>query len=55
MKKSFAHPILPFADGGFGHVLSIAALCFVADERQAVAEMCGWRVGAAQAMPAALL
>lgn len=30
---------LPFAEGGFDHVLSIAALCFVADERQAVAEI----------------
>lgn len=29
---------LPFADAGFDHVLSIAALCFVDDERQAVAE-----------------
>lgn len=30
---------LPFADAGFDHVLSIAALCFVDDERQAVAEI----------------
>ncbi len=30
--------VLPFADGAFDHVLSIAALCFVDDERQAVAE-----------------
>jgi len=29
---------LPFEDASFDHVLSIAALCFVADERQAVAE-----------------
>ena len=29
---------LPFADARFDHVLSIAALCFVDDERQAVAE-----------------
>ncbi len=29
---------LPFDDARFDHVLSIAALCFVADERQAVAE-----------------
>ena len=29
---------LPFADASFDHVLSIAALCFVEDERQAVAE-----------------
>jgi len=29
---------LPFADANFDHVLSIAALCFVDDERQAVAE-----------------
>ena len=29
---------LPFADTRFDHVLSIAALCFVDDERQAVAE-----------------
>jgi SAM-dependent methyltransferase len=29
---------LPFADACFDHVLSIAALCFVDDERQAVAE-----------------
>jgi SAM-dependent methyltransferase len=29
---------LPFADAGFDHVLSIAALCFVDDERRAVAE-----------------
>jgi len=29
---------LPFADASFDHVLSIAALCFVGDERQAVAE-----------------
>lgn len=29
---------LPFDDASFDHVLSIAALCFVADERQAVAE-----------------
>lgn len=29
---------LPFADDAFDHVLSIAALCFVDDERQAVAE-----------------
>ena len=29
---------LPFADAGFDHVLSIAALCFVDDERKAVAE-----------------
>lgn len=30
---------LPFADASFDHVLSIAALCFVDDERQAVAEV----------------
>jgi SAM-dependent methyltransferase len=30
--------VLPFADASFDHVLSIAALCFVDDERQAVAE-----------------
>ena len=30
---------LPFADASFDHVLSIAALCFVEDERQAVAEI----------------
>ena len=29
---------LPFADASFDHVLSIAALCFVDDEQQAVAE-----------------
>ena len=29
---------LPFADARFDHVLSIAALCFIDDERQAVAE-----------------
>lgn len=29
---------LPFADASFDHVLSIAALCFIDDERQAVAE-----------------
>jgi len=29
---------LPFADAHFDHVLSIAALCFIDDERQAVAE-----------------
>ncbi len=29
---------LPFEDASFDHVLSIAALCFVDDERQAVAE-----------------
>lgn len=29
---------LPFADASFDHVLSIAAMCFVDDERQAVAE-----------------
>ena len=29
---------LPFTDARFDHVLSIAALCFVDDERQAVAE-----------------
>jgi len=29
---------LPFADASFDHVLSIAALCFIADERKAVAE-----------------
>jgi len=29
---------LPFADASFDHVLSIAALCFVGDERQAVAD-----------------
>jgi SAM-dependent methyltransferase len=29
---------LPFADASFDHVLSIAALCFVGDERRAVAE-----------------
>ncbi len=29
---------LPFADGSFDHVVSIAALCFVEDERGAVAE-----------------
>lgn len=30
---------LPFADAAFDHVLSIAALCFIGDERQAVAEI----------------
>jgi SAM-dependent methyltransferase len=30
---------LPFADASFDHVLSIAALCFIDDERQAVAEI----------------
>lgn len=30
---------LPFADASFDHVLSIAALCFVEDERRAVAEI----------------
>lgn len=30
---------LPFADAGFDHVLSIAALCFVDDETHAVAEI----------------
>lgn len=30
---------LPFADHGFDRVVSIAALCFVADERRAVAEI----------------
>lgn len=30
---------LPFPDASFDHVLSIAALCFVEDERQAVAEI----------------
>ena len=30
---------LPFADASFDHVLSIAALCFVDDGRQAVAEI----------------
>jgi SAM-dependent methyltransferase len=30
---------LPFADASFDHVVSIAALCFVADERAAVAEI----------------
>ncbi|MBW8307255.1 MAG: class I SAM-dependent methyltransferase [Thiobacillus sp.] len=30
---------LPFADASFDHVLSIAALCFVDDARQAVAEV----------------
>ncbi|MGE5320442.1 MAG: class I SAM-dependent methyltransferase [Hyphomicrobiaceae bacterium] len=30
---------LPFADASFDHVLSIAALCFIDDERQAVAEV----------------
>lgn len=30
---------LPFADNGFDCVVSIAALCFIADERQAVAEI----------------
>jgi SAM-dependent methyltransferase len=30
---------LPFADASLDHVLSIAALCFVDDERQAVAEI----------------
>ena len=29
---------LPFADASFDHVLSVAALCFIDDERQAVAE-----------------
>ncbi len=29
---------LPFADESFDHVLSVAALCFVEDERRAVAE-----------------
>jgi len=29
---------LPFADASFDHVLSVAALCFVDDERRAVAE-----------------
>lgn len=31
--------MLPFADASFDHVLSIAALCFVEDERRAVAEI----------------
>ena len=31
--------MLPFADASFDHVLSIAALCFVDDERRAVAEI----------------
>ena len=30
---------LPYADASFDHVLSIAALCFVGDERQAAAEI----------------
>ncbi len=30
---------LPFADEGFDHVVSIAALCFISDERRAVAEI----------------
>lgn len=30
---------LPFADASFDHLLSIAALCFVDDERRAVAEI----------------
>ena len=30
---------LPFADASFDHVLSMAALCFVDDERRAVAEI----------------
>lgn len=30
---------LPYVDASFDHVLSIAALCFVEDERQAVAEI----------------
>ncbi len=30
---------LPFADGSFDHVISIAALCFVPDERRALAEI----------------
>ncbi len=30
---------LPYPDSSFDHVLSIAALCFVEDERQAVAEI----------------
>jgi SAM-dependent methyltransferase len=30
---------LPFPDNGFDHVLSIAALCFVADEQKAVDEI----------------
>ncbi|MEQ1592225.1 MAG: methyltransferase domain-containing protein [Thiobacillaceae bacterium] len=30
---------LPFPDASFDHVLSIAALCFVADEQKAVAEI----------------
>lgn len=30
--------ILPFADASFDHVLSIAALCFIDDERRAVSE-----------------
>ena len=30
---------LPLADASFDHVVSIAALCFVADERKAVAEI----------------
>ena len=29
---------LPFADASFDHVLSVAALCFVDDERKAVSE-----------------
>jgi SAM-dependent methyltransferase len=31
--------VLPFCDSSFDHVLSIAALCFVDDERRAVAEI----------------
>lgn len=30
---------LPFADGAFDYSLSVAALCFIPDERQAVCEM----------------
>lgn len=30
---------LPFAEAGFDHVVSIAALCFIEDERQALAEI----------------
>lgn len=36
--KGDAHA-LPFADEGFDYVVSVAALCFIADERRAVTEI----------------
>lgn len=41
---------LPFADGAFDYVVSIAALCFVADDAQAMREIArvarkGWAIG----------